>query len=296
MALKEIAIGKRAAIDKASKKMFASTAGASLVLGLAIVGAIYFIKCMIFNGTVISKQDEIIAEYEVIQNNLAQLKDNIMGDGSEENGTPNGLANNVNLEVVARNRDIRNCYDLNGKLKPNDDGDVYITRSCSALRVIPDALPSVNNVEATYSSLNQLYRLTMDEKGDPVDPESISSGGSSIADPASGLSTIPISLSVRHTGTTTKAVLDSIERSIRNIDIRNASIAWISGRNDNGELMSDIIELRGTAVAYFSTPITATTEKKYICADPKQTIPKSNQAKCINSDQTTAPEAGVTRK
>lgn len=260
MATKEIAIGKRAAIDKASKKMFLAVCGASVVLGLALVGSIYFIKWLAFNGKVIARKDEVIKNYKVIQSNLESLKTNIIGDG----GTASGLANNANLEVIARARDS-GCIDIEGK--PVDtEGDVELARTCSALRVIPDALPSVRNDEAVYASLNKLFLLTSDGSGRPVEPESISPGGNGTTDATTGLSTIPISLSIQNTGTTAKAVLDTIERSIRNIDIRMATIAWRS--SGSGGL--DQIELRGTAAAYYSAPIQAATKTKTIYADEEK--------------------------
>lgn len=257
MAIKEIAIGKRAAIDKASKKMFLAVCGASVVLGLALVGSIYFIKWMSFNGKIIGRKDEVIKNYKSIQSNLEILRTNIIGNGD----TVSGLANNENLEVIARARDT-NCVDVEGNPVDTTE-DVEKARVCSALRVIPDALPSVQNDEAVYASLNKLFLLTADSTGNPVEPESISPGGNSSTNATTGLSTIPISLSIQNTGSTTRAVLDTIERSIRNIDISNATIAWRSSQG--GRL--DQIELRGTATAYFSAPITAATKSETLYAD-----------------------------
>ncbi|MFV0485052.1 MAG: hypothetical protein ACK5MU_02360 [Candidatus Saccharimonadales bacterium] len=258
MAQKEIAIAKRAAIDKASQKMFLAVCGASIILGLGIVGAIYFIKWMSFNSRVIARKDEVIKSYVVIQDNLEELKDNIVGN--EDDGVA-GLANNANLEVMARARDA-GCVDVDGNPVATESS-VSLARTCSALRVIPDALPSVRNDEAVYASLNKLFLLTSDEGGNPVEPEAISPGGSGSTDAATGLNTIPISLSIQNTGSTTKAVLDTIERSIRNIDIRTATISWHSSEGGS----NDRIELRSTAVAYYSTPVEAATKTEIIYAD-----------------------------
>ncbi|MDR3298175.1 MAG: hypothetical protein LBT19_02280 [Candidatus Nomurabacteria bacterium] len=257
MANKEIAIAKRAAIDKASRKMFLAVCGASIILGLALVGSIYFIKWMSFNGKVIARKGEIIKDYKDIQSNVAALRNNIIGDGASDSG----LANNLNLEVMARARDA-GCVDIDSNPVDTED-NVELARICSALRVIPDALPSVRNDEAVYASLNKLFLLTHDGNGNPVEPESISPGGNGGTDASTGLNTIPISLSVKNTGSTTRAVLDTIERSIRNFDIQNATISWRGGSGNN----SDQLELRGTAVAYYSSPIKAVTKTETIYAD-----------------------------
>ena len=261
MAQKEIAIAKRAAIDKASKKMFLAVCGASIILGLGIVGAIYFIKWMSFNGKVISRKDEVIRDYKIIQKNLDSLKIGIVGDGSDGN---QGLAGNTNLEVMARARDA-GCVGVDGKPVATRD-DVELARTCSALRVIPDALPSVRNDEAVYASLNKLFLITGDKLGQDVEPEAISPGGNGATDSATGLTTVPIALAIQNTGSTTRAVLDTIERSIRNIDVRTATISWHSSEGQN----NDVIELRGTAVAYYSTPIEAARKTQIIYADEDQ--------------------------
>lgn len=258
MATKEVAIAKRAAIDKASQKMFLAVCGASIVLGLGIVGAIYFIKWMTFNAKVIARKGEVISSYVTIQDNLESLKDNIMGN--EDKGV-SGLANNENLEVMARTSEA-GCIDIDGN-PVSTEGSVGLARTCSALRVIPDALPSVRNDEAVYASLNKLFLLTQNSDGSPVEPEAISPGGTGSTDTATGLNTIPISLSIQNTGTTTKAVLDTIERSIRNIDIRTATISWHSSEGGS----NDLIELRSTAVAYYSTPIQAAEKTETIYAN-----------------------------
>jgi hypothetical protein len=256
MALKEVAIGKRAQLDKASQRMFLAVCAASVVLGLALVGSIFFIKWMVFNGKVISRKDQIISDYKTIQSNVNVLSQNIIGSD-----TVPGLANNANLEVIARARGT-SCVSIDGTPVDTED-DVELARICSALRVIPDALPSVRNDEAAYASLNKLFLLTKDENGQPVEPESIAPGSNNPTTDNSGLSTIPVSLSIKNTSTTARAVLDTIERSIRNYDIRSATIAWRSSDGIN----RDQIELRGTAVAYYSLPVEAVTKTEIIYAD-----------------------------
>lgn len=268
MAQKEIAIAKRAAIDKASKKMFLAVCAASVILGLGVVASIYFIKWMAFNGKVISRKGEIITDYKVIQGNLDKLKVNIIGDG----GDNAGLAGNTNLEVMARSREAV-CIDVEGNPIVDTNGSVEAARTCSALRVIPDALPSVRNDEAVYASLNKLFLVTGEKIGQNVQPESISPGGNGTTDPTTGLTTIPIALAIQETGSTTRAILDTIERSIRNIDISAATISWFGSEGTD----NDIIELRGTAVAYYSNPIEAAKKSEVINADDEKAKAKAKK-------------------
>jgi hypothetical protein len=247
MAAKEVAIQKRAQIDKATQTMLIAVGLASVVLGCAIVLSVYFVKWITFNAKVIGEKDLIIKDLEVIQANVGRLADNV-----------NILSENENLEVMARVRENR-CVTFDGD--PIDTtNNVELARVCSALRVIPDALPATQNNEGAYASLNKLFLETRNEAGNPVEPESIGPGGSGGAGVSleSGLNAIPVSLLIENTAFTTRAVLDTIERSIRNYDIQAVTIAWRD---------SSRIELRGNAVAYWSDAVTVGLKKKIVYAD-----------------------------
>lgn len=254
MATKEVAIQKRAQIDKATTHMLVAVGAASIILGSAIVLSVYFVKWITFNSKVIGEKDLIIDDFKTIQNNVAELSRNV-----------DALSENEDLEVVGRVRENR-CMDVDGN--PVDTTDrIEIARICTALRVIPDALPSTRNDEAVYASLNKLFLETKDEAGNSIEPESISPGtssGGSSSDASIGMGTIPVSLSIGNSSVITRAVLDTIERSIRNYDILNATIAWRSSSTD-GE--ADMIELRGSAVAYYSDSVSAELKTKTIYAD-----------------------------
>lgn len=257
---KQVALKKRAMIDKATQKIFLTICVMGVVLGLALVGSIYFIKWMSFNGKVIARKDEIIQSYKEIQKNIESLKTEIIGNGEDD---ANNLANNEYLEVIAGAREA-SCRTFDGGLV-DVSNDIELARTCSALRVIPDALPSVENSVAVYASLNKLFLMTeINGQTGVVEPDSISPGGNSKTDEKTGLSTIPVNLSIRENGSTTKAILDTIERSIRNFDIQNVTISWWGGNGDNGE-----IELRGSAVAYYSGAVEATKKSEVIYADDK---------------------------
>jgi len=258
MAAKEVAIQKRAQIDKATQTMLVAVGFASVVLGCAIVLSIYFVKQIRFNAEVIGEKDTVIKNYEKIQSNVENLASNVRL-----------LEDDENLEVMARVRDENRCTTFEGDLIDTTD-NVGLARICSALRVIPDALPAVQtgsepNREAAYGSLNKLFLETLDEDGNPVQPYSIGPGGSGVAGTniEIGLNMIPVALIIENTATTAKAVLDTIERSIRNYDIQTMTIAWQGGdRNEDA-----MLEMRGSAVAYYLDAVTAELKTKVIYAD-----------------------------
>ena len=251
---KEVAIKKRAQIDKATQNMMVAVGLASVILGTALVLSVYFIKWIVFNTSVIAAKDEVIKDYKIIQDNIGELATNVKA-----------LSEDEGLEVVARVRENR-CVTVGGGLVDMTD-NIGLSRICSALRVIPDALPATQNNEAVFASLNKLFLETMDEKGRPVEPESITpgAGGSIGANSIPGLNAISVALLIENTAVTTRAVLDTIERSIRNYDILSAQIAWRS--SGEGSKMTDMIELRGNAVAYYVDAVEAALQTKTIYAD-----------------------------
>ena len=252
MATKEVAIKKRAQIDKATQNMFIAVCAASIVLGAAIVLSIYFIKWMVFNARVIGEKSQIITDYKTIQGNVEKLAENVQM-----------LSENENLEVVARARENQ-CMNFTSSAVDTPDR-IELARICSALRVIPEALPSTENLGATLASLNKLFLETNDEQGNPVDPDSVNPGSTeSEMELSEGLGIIPVSLAIEKNSVTTRAVLDTIERSIRNFDIQTATIAWRSSSAEGGV---DMIELRGNAVAYYSSSVVAAAKQKTIYAD-----------------------------
>ena len=115
-------------------------------------------------------------------------------------------------------------------------------KSCSALRVIPDALPSSKNEEALLASLNKLFKISNWE------PETLSpSGNVAVSTLSKSLNTISVKLSVEADTRTTMNVLSNIERSIREFDIDRATIEWQS---------NDTLSLNAQATAYFTNQAT----------------------------------------
>ena len=244
------ATGKRIRISKYQQQMIGIVLVAAIVLGAAVVLSIFFIKYIIFNSKVIEGKDAAIAGYNTAMKNAEVLRNEVLE-----------LADNKALESVAQGT-ARECYDSDGKKK--DFNELYfeaqneeeaaellkMMRKCSALRVIPDALPAHRNDEALMSSLDQIFKLSGWE------PESLSPSGTTTESEIAGLEVIPVSLAVEADAETTFRVLDNIERSIRSIDVSDAVIAW-SGSD---------LELRAQASAYYTEDVGVEEETKVIYA------------------------------
>ena len=287
---KEIAIGKRAKISEAQQYMLLSVLGASVFLGAAISLTTRFVKQIAFNAEVISAEDQSIADYsKVIRDTGICIKPqgNVYSDEElnkcnpeaiETSQIPNTLRSNV-LEKLAANEALSSVPDPNNDNCRNPDTDKPYTynqlneaykqatttedrrvafqkiKTCSALRIIPDALPSFKNEEALLASLNQIFNMS------GWVPQSLSPSGSSQASKlAPHLNSFDVSVSVEAgTGVTTN-VLDNIERSIREFDITSASIEW----NNNS------LTVRARASAYYMDPSTITESTKTITAEGKK--------------------------
>lgn len=246
----EVAVGKRIRISKYQQQMIGLVLLAAVVLGMAIVISIFFVKYIVFNGKVIAEKDVAIDGYNKALSNAGILSGEVLG-----------LSNNKALESVARGTEGK-CYDSDGKkidfnvayqeamTEEEAAEQLKMMKECSALRVIPDALPAHRNDEALMSSLDQIFKLSGWE------PESLSPNGAVTESGIDGLGVIPVSISVEaNTGTTFK-VLDNIERSIRSIDIATAVISW-SG---------DSLDLRAQAAAYYTEDVGVKEEVKTVYA------------------------------
>lgn len=282
------AIAKRLKISKTQQETLLIALVTATILGVCGVLMVFFGKYIDFNGKVIAAKDEAIVSYEATIKNVGLCVDkNRDGkftddeldkcnpDAIDSATVPNTLrynvmvnmANNKDLESVARDSSA-DCYDKNGEKidwqKKFDDTDndeeqakyLSMLKMCSALRVIPDALPAQANEEALMSSLNQIFIISNWE------PEALSPSGS-VSPSTSGISTIPVSLSVEANTSTTMKVLDNIEKSIRTFDLQTATISW---SNNN------YLTLRSQGSAYYTqdSDIVESTKTVYASNDAKK--------------------------
>ena len=287
---KEVAIGKRAKISEAQQYMLLSVLVASVVLGAAISLIIHFVQQISFNAKVIAAEDEAIVSYSNVIKSTGICKSpkgdvysedelkKCSPDSIEISEIPGTLRANI-LENLAANEALNSvpkeasssCINPNteknytytelNKIYNDANGTTELAaasqliKGCSALRVIPDALPAFKNEEALLASLNKLFI----ESG--WQPESLSPSGSSSASTlVPGLNAISVSLSVEADTGTTMNVLNNIERSIREFDIERATIEW--GSNNT-------LNLQAQATAYYMDESTVTETTKTIKAEDK---------------------------
>ena len=261
---KGVAFGKWAKIDKAQRNMFLAVCGASVVLGITVVGIVYFAKVISFNAKLIGEKTTIIEDYKSIQSSLQSISNQV-----------NELTGTEGLEVVGRTR-AGDCINRTATKITDSSSmeEIEIARTCTALRVIPDALPSSENQEAMLASLNQLLLWSNDNNG--VEIEGLSSSdvdapaftdenGSTVT---TTMKSIGAALSLEDESTKVKGALDIIENSIRNYDIASASIEW-SGDNydDDGVYHPQTISLNASFNAYYSNSVNIEKQKKKVCAD-----------------------------
>lgn len=243
---------KRAKISKAQQHTMIEVLVASLVLGTCLVVSIFLIKYISFNTTIISEKNEAISAYDQTIRNVGVCVDSDrngrLSNEELENCKPNevslsrvtgslranvlaSMAQNEDLESVARLRN-ENCYDGTGaridfnKLyeESTDEKErqqyLQSAKICSALRVIPDALPAVQNTEALMASLNQIFLETGWE------PERLSPRDDVVTNLIEGVDVIPVTLRVEGPNDVVLRTLGNVERSIREFNITSATIEW----------------------------------------------------------------------
>ncbi len=270
---KEIAIGKRAKISEAQQYMLFAVLGASIFLGVAISLVVHFSKQISFNAEVIMAEDQSIVKYSDVIKSVGVCKsprgsvysndelNNCDPDGINIDEIPgtlrynilNNLAADTALNSVPKDSST-SC--INPKTKKNftyeELNEIYdkakkseeliaasqLIKSCSALRVIPDALPAFKNEEALLASLNKIFLLS------GIEPESLSPSGTiEASDLGTGLNAVLVNLSLDDLTTRdTVKLLSNIERSIREYNIQNATFTWSS---------PNTLTLRGQATAFY---------------------------------------------
>lgn len=286
---KEIAIGKRAKISEAQQYMIIAVLGASIFLGVAVSLVSHFIKQISFNTEVIMAEDQAIDAYSDVIRAVGVCKspnaraysaselEQCDPDSISISEIPDTLRANV-LEKLAANKalnsvskdsasscinpDTKKSYtyeELNkiyNKAKGAEElvAASQLIKSCSALRIIPDALPAFKNEEALLASLDKIFRISGGE------PESLSPSGTiEASDLAPGLNAVVVNLTVDDATTEeTMKLLTNIERSIREYNVITATISW-SG--------PEILSLRAQATAFYRDESSIVEENKTIISE-----------------------------
>lgn len=194
---KEAAIRKRTQIAKANRTMFLWIAGASAIIGCAIVVSVFLTQKLIFNEKVLAEKDKTIS---ILKSNNA---------------------------IVSELEDEVRVLDTNAALE-----SVKADGEDQAIQVILDALPSEANSLALGASLQNILLanipgLTIESlQVTPVSGiESLSSDTTSV-DATSEVSENEITFQFAVTGdqAALRQVLTNLERSIRAIDITSLRI------------------------------------------------------------------------
>lgn len=283
MAEKQAGTPKREIISKAQQWTMLEVLVASLIFGACLVIAIFLIKYISFNTKVITAKNEAISAYDQTIRNVGVCvdtdKNGRLSDKELSNCRPSDvtlnevkgslrynvlttMAQNGNLESVARKRN-ENCYDENGnrldfnKLYEESTDETekqrYLqsAKICSALRVIPDALPAQKNTEALMASLNQIFILT------GIEPERLAPRDDVVVGDIEGVEAIPVTLRVEGSDSVVLSALNNIEHSIREFDITAATVEWTNGglslnASANAYYLSEKPLIEDTRVVYAS--------------------------------------------
>jgi hypothetical protein len=249
--------------------------GASIFLGVAIALIFFFVKQISFNSNVIAEEEKSIVAYSNAIRDIGvctkpkgavysdeELK-NCDPDSIDVSSIPGTLRANI-IDNLAANTALNsvpkesssgciNPYtgkkysyeELNKIYEEAESGDDLVKaseliQSCSALRIIPDAIPAYKNEEALLSSLNKIFLVT------GIEPETLSpTGAAGESNYGKGLESISVRLSVESETPTTVGFLENVEHSIREFNIERATIEWAQG----GKLV-----LQAQASAFYMTP------------------------------------------
>ena len=203
----------------------------------------------------------MIKTYKNIQGNLNNIADKVAA-----------LTNNEKLEIVGREREnIAKCTELVDKSLSEERTieDFELARTCTALRVIPDAMPSKKNSEATLASFNQLLlwsnpSLKIEGISESEDDGSYSTGGDEYSDGgvSDALSSLNVAVSLNDSVNNVKDAFAMVEKSIRNFDILSATLSY------SGEMReAETIEMSAIYRAYYSGSVNIEKKSKKVCAD-----------------------------
>lgn len=263
---KEIAISKIAKISQAQQYMLLAVLGASFFLGASISLTKHFVEQIMYNANYIAAEEQSIASYSDVIKKIGVCKapkgntytkeeivkcDPYTIDTNDIKGT---LRYEVLEELVANKALSSVPKTENASCKNKETGESLTykelkaeydnattqdarkvalknIKTCSALRVIPDALPAFRNEEALLASLNSIFNLSgwVPEYISPADPSGAVEDDQ-MGTPE-GLNPIDINLSIEADAGTTMNILNDIERSIREFDIKTATIEYDTATN-----------------------------------------------------------------
>lgn len=260
---------KRLKITKAQRTMFIAVCLASIALGITFVLAVYFAKIISFQGKLLTQKGYVVDALTQDQKNLSTLA-----------GQISDLTKNENLESVARTRTVTDCsgyYGIDMSLEGvKTEEEVEKVRRCSSLRVIPDAMPATSetvSLDDVDTTTRIQLDLIMDKAGVDLSADSDSAvsveetGYSGSSTSTSGAILEPYSMleanvNIEGDLSKMKTFLSTIDKTIRNFDLQNATIEIPSGDTSD-------FTFTGSYYAYYTNPVDLQIQKRTICADEK---------------------------
>lgn len=202
---KGVALRKRTQIAMANKTMFVWVAGVSVLVGFALVIAIFLVQMLIFNEKILTEKDHTLKTLRSNISNIEKLKSQVRA-----------LDADANL--------------ISAKANPDDE----------TLQVVLDALPSVANSSALGASIQQKLLAGIDSVSiDSLQPDLVigieSLTDSSVENASTTTSSdvqseITFRFSVTGSDEDLKQVLLNLEKSIRTIDVISMTIQSNSDR------------------------------------------------------------------
>lgn len=195
---KVVALRKRTQISKAKKTMFLWVAGASVLVGFALVISVFLVQMLVFNEKVLAEKNSTVKILKSNISNVDKLKSEVRALDS-------------NQALISA--------------KANSDDET--------LQVILDALPSLANSSALAASIQQKLLSGIDglvinslQPDLVVGIESLSENsiGNASANNSETQGIITFRFSVSGSYESLKKVLLNLEKSIRTIDIVSFSI------------------------------------------------------------------------
>lgn len=286
---REVAVSKRLKITKAQQNMLLAVLAAAIVLGAALSVSINLIKQISFNKDVIVEKDKAIASYSSLIKNVGVCRkpagavytdDELLRcnpDAIELSEIPGTLRANILQELAADpalnsvlKEDETRCinsstgknytYEELQEIYSNVNNDEELAaasdmiKACSALRVIPDALPSFRNEEALLSSVNKIFDIS------GWQPEALMPSDAYTQSDYSDLQAIGVNLSIESDSSVAMQVLSNMERSIREFNITNVDMEWSENQ----------MNLGARASAYYVDPTVIVETTKTISAGGKK--------------------------
>jgi len=235
MADRNVALVKRQQIEKAGRMMFAAVAGASVIVGVTIVGSIFMGRMLVFNSKIISAENKTVAVLKADNEVVPTLRDNVRKLNSDES------LMNVPPRLKKDELPIRVILDA----LPDSENDVALGASLQDV-LLPNDTSSIQNLNV----------------GAPTndDGSAVATDTSTTAAPATGdgsLQTIPFSVDITaHSPQEALNILTRLQHSIRAINITSLKLEMSSTPTNINFSAKSSITMNISGVAYYQPAVT----------------------------------------